>query len=72
MVNHNHYTYRVIWSEEDQEYVGLCAEFPSLSYLDNDIAALHGIVDLVGAVIEDIAANGEPIPEPLIDGDHLA
>lgn len=28
------YTYRVIWSEEDEEYVGLCAEFPSLSWLD--------------------------------------
>ena len=29
----DHYTYRVTWSEEDQEHVGLCAEFPSLSYL---------------------------------------
>ena len=27
------YTYRVTWSEEDQEYVGLCLEFPSLSWL---------------------------------------
>ena len=26
----DHYTYRVTWSEEDQEYVGLCAEFPQL------------------------------------------
>ena len=25
------YTYRVTWSEDDQEYVGLCAEFPNLS-----------------------------------------
>lgn len=23
-------TYRVMWSEEEQEHVGLCAEFPSL------------------------------------------
>jgi len=22
------YTYRVTWSEEDEEHVGLCAEFP--------------------------------------------
>ncbi len=29
------YTYRVTWSEEDSEYVGLCAEFPSLSWLAN-------------------------------------
>ncbi len=28
------YTYRVTWSEEDQEYVGLCAEFPGLSWLE--------------------------------------
>jgi predicted RNase H-like HicB family nuclease len=27
------YTYRVTWSEDDNEYVGLCAEFPSLSWL---------------------------------------
>lgn len=26
-----HYTYRVTWSQEDGEHVGLCAEFPSLS-----------------------------------------
>ncbi len=25
----DHYTYRVTWSPEDGEYVGLCAEFPS-------------------------------------------
>ena len=27
------YTYRVTWSEDDEEYVGLCTEFPSLSWL---------------------------------------
>ena len=25
------YTYRVTWSEADGEFVGLCAEFPSLN-----------------------------------------
>ena len=30
-----HYTYRVEWSPEDGEYVGLVAEFPSLSWLRN-------------------------------------
>ena len=29
------YTYRVMWSEEDEEYVGLCAEFALLSHLDD-------------------------------------
>ena len=27
------FTYRIMWSEEDQEFVGLCAEFPSLSWI---------------------------------------
>ena len=26
------YTYRVMWSE-DEEFIGLCAEFPGLSWL---------------------------------------
>ena len=32
-MNVTHYTYRVTWSAEDSEHVGLCAEFPSLSWL---------------------------------------
>jgi predicted HicB family RNase H-like nuclease len=60
------YTYRVTWSEEDGEYVGLCAEFPSLSWLaDTQEAALAGIRDTVSQVIEDMQSTGEPIPEPL-------
>lgn len=27
-MNISHYTYRVTWSQEDGEHVGLCAEFP--------------------------------------------
>ncbi len=66
MVNHEHYTYRVIWSAEDGEFVGLCTEFPSLSWLDNTIqGALNGIVDLVKTVIADMATTGETMPEPL-------
>ena len=44
----DHYTYRVTWSEEDGEHVGLCAEFPSLSWLaSTPEAALRGIRKLV-------------------------
>lgn len=54
------------WSEEDQEHVGLCAEFPSLSHLDkSQAAALNGIVKLVGAVLHDMEESGETPPEPL-------
>ena len=44
----DHYTYKVEWSDDDNEWVGLCPEFPSLSWLDPDKArALAGIERLV-------------------------
>lgn len=66
MLQNDHYTYRVTWSEEDQEYVGLCAEFPSLSWLDQSYEdALKGIRQLVADVVTDLKGNGEIVPEPL-------
>ncbi len=60
------YTYRVTWSEEDQEHVGLCAEFPSLSWLEkNPEKALGGIRKLVQSCVRDMATNKEPVPEPV-------
>ena len=60
------YTYRVTWSEEDKEYVGLCAEFPSLSWLaDSQEAVLQGIRNVVAEVILDMQSSNEPIPQPL-------
>jgi hypothetical protein len=42
------YTYRVEWSDDDNEWVGLCPELPSLSWLDPDKSrALAGIERLV-------------------------
>ena len=59
------YTYRVTWSDEDKEYVGLCAEFPSLSWLaDTQEEALRGINNVVAEVISDMLSSNEPIPEP--------
>jgi predicted HicB family RNase H-like nuclease len=60
------YTYRVTWSEEDGEYAGLCAEFPSLSWLaGSPEEALAGIRAVVADVVADMKANGELIPEPI-------
>ncbi len=60
------YTYRVTWSEEDQEHVGLCLEFPSLSWLaETPEAALKGIRKLVAEVVADMHAGGECVPESL-------
>jgi predicted HicB family RNase H-like nuclease len=64
----DHYTYRVTWSAEDGEHVGLCAEFPSLSWLaQTPGAALSGIRRLVGQVVADMEASGETVPQPLAE-----
>ena len=64
----DHYTYRITWSPEDGEHVGLCVEFPSLSWLaSTQNEALSGIMELVRSVLADMQAGGEPPPEPLAD-----
>jgi predicted HicB family RNase H-like nuclease len=66
MLKNDRYTYRITWSDEDQEYAGLCVEFSSLSWLDeNPEAALAGIREVVAGVVKDMKANGEIPPEPL-------
>ncbi len=70
-MNTDRYTYRVLWSEEDKEFVGLCAEFPGLSWLAaNQLEALAGIVTLVGDIVADMQAQGEAVPEPLSTRDY--
>jgi len=62
----DHYAYRVLWSQEDGEFVGMCVEFPSLSHLASDpVAALVGIRSLISTVVADMRKTGESIPEPL-------
>lgn len=66
MVDVKHYSYRVIWSEEDREFVGLCAEFPSLSHLDEDqVSALTGILALVTDVVSEMETTSETPPVPM-------
>ena len=61
----DHYTYRVIWSSEDGEHLGLCAEFPSLSWLaPTPDEALSGIQELVNGALVDLLAAGESPPAP--------
>jgi predicted HicB family RNase H-like nuclease len=56
----------VTWSEDDHEYVGLCAEFPGLSWLSSTPeSALKGIRDVVAHVVKDMKAMDEKIPEPI-------
>lgn len=64
----DHYTYRVTWSAEDGEHVGLCAEFPSLSWLaKTPEAALKGIRQVTAATVADMQAAGEAVPVPLAE-----
>ena len=57
------YSYSVTWSAQDGEFVGLCAEFPSLSWLDPDSdKARSGIERLVFEILQDMSSTGESIP----------
>jgi predicted RNase H-like HicB family nuclease len=59
-MNLQHYTYRVTWSPKDGEHLGLCTEFPSLSWLaKTPAAALKGIQRAVTDVVAEMAARGE-------------
>jgi len=67
-MNINHYTYRVTWSPEDNEHVGLCAEFPSLSWLAaTPEKALSGIRRVVSEIVVGMQAAGEAIPVALAE-----
>ncbi len=60
------YTYRVLWSDEDEEFVGLCAEFPSLSWLAvSPEKALKGIRTVVKDCVLDMKHNKEELPVPI-------
>ena len=58
-MNISHCTYRVTCSAEDGEHVGLCAEFPSLSWLARTPEkALAGIRQAVAEAVADMQSNG--------------
>lgn len=64
----DHYAYRVIWSPEDDAYIGTTAEWPSLSWADDTpAAAFAGIQRLVGDVLTEMGESGETPPEPIAD-----
>ena len=50
------YTYRVVWSTEEPAYLGLCVEYPELSFLDSTSeGAFAGIRRLVSQHVEKAA-----------------
>ena len=62
----SHYTYRVAWSAEDDEFVATVVEFPSLSWLaPSQLEALQGLETLLSNVIADMQQQGEKVPQPI-------
>jgi predicted RNase H-like HicB family nuclease len=60
------YGYRVFWSAEDGEYVGICAELPGLSWLaKKPEAALRGVRGVAREAVEILQQAGDPVPEPI-------
>lgn len=60
------YSYSVAWSDEDDAFIGRVVEFPSLAaHSSTQEKALREIRTVVELVLEDLAADNEPIPEPL-------
>lgn len=60
------YTYRLLWDEAKERYLGVCSEFPDLKYeatSTND--ALAGIQNRVSEEIESFARQRKTIPAPL-------
>jgi predicted RNase H-like HicB family nuclease len=59
------YTYRVEWSQDDQQFVGTVAEFPSLSWLaKTPEMADAGIRGVVAQTLNDIVSSGGTVPAP--------
>ena len=60
------YLYTVGWSEDDETYIARVAEFPSLAaHGDSQEIALRTLHHVVKAVVKDLAASNEPLPQPM-------
>ena len=67
------YNYRLVWSQPDAEWVGLCDAFPGLSWLEKDKqAALDGIRGMVRRALDILDGDGMAPPEPVPAGADAA
>lgn len=63
----DYYSYRIFWSDEDNCYIGICLEFPSLSACeDTQEDALREIKSVVNFCVESLKEENKPIPEPIV------
>lgn len=67
----DHYSYRINWSAEDEEFVGSVLELPSLSWLEPESGqAFAGIQQLARDVVADLEASGQKVPQPLSEREY--
>lgn len=67
----NYYTYSVVWSDDDNEYIGLCREFPSISaFGETHEQALANIKEEIAYILSWMEEEGEQIPLPVKDIDY--
>lgn len=60
------YTYRLLWDEDRERYVGVCSEFPDLRYEATSTAdALAGIQNRIAEEIASLTRQRKAAPEPL-------
>ncbi len=60
------YAYTVIWSEEDEAFIGRVAEFRSLAaHGATQEKALREVRKVVELVLDELLESGEKIPEPI-------
>lgn len=59
------YLYSVVWSDEDEAFIGRVLEFPSLAaHGETPENAVREIRAVVGYALDDLEESGESIPEP--------
>jgi predicted RNase H-like HicB family nuclease len=65
------YSFKVLWSDEDQGYVAVCPEFPGVSaFGDTPEHALAEVKIPLEMAIETYEEEGWPLPEPKTHTEH--
>ncbi len=68
MTDHKHYTYRVTWDPNEEDFVAHCSEFPGkFSTRDTPEAALAALMSTTCADVERMKRNGESPPIPFAE-----
>lgn len=65
MYHYDDFTYRIVWSEDRQEFIGRCIEFPDLFSTGlNSTETADKIHELIEIRLLELSARSEEIPTP--------